>query len=242
MLEFTQSTDRKNLVKYVSLCALLAAASLAAAPAAAQEIVTAAQYFNLVADRYAQVADYEGKISIATGKDVMKGDISFKAPSLLRVDFTSPPDQVIAFDGQTLTVYIPGYNAILSQSAADKPGAGSASLATREGLKMLKRNYSVAFESSPAPLPLDGGSPGEEAVRLVLVRTSAAEGFKTLKLYVSPDSKLIRRIEGWTIAGDKLSFDFTGIKTNVGIPDSHFVYDSPASANVYNNFLFKSDN
>ena len=229
-------------MRYISILVLLAALSLAAAPASAQDIVTAAQYFNLVADRYAQVDDYEGKISISTGKDAMKGDIIFKSPSLLRVDFTSPPDQVISFDGQTLTVYIPGYNAILSQATADKPGAGTASLATREGLKMLRRNYSVAFESSPSPLPLDGGASGEQAVRLVLVRTSAAEGFTTIKLYISPDTKLVRRIEGWTIAGDKLTFDFTGVKTNVGISATRFVYDSPASANVYNNFLFNSDN
>ena len=76
----------------------------------------------------------------------------------------------------------------------------------------------------------------------MLGRTSAAEGFRTLKLYITPDTKLIRRIEGWTISGDKLTFDFTGIKTNVGIPATRFIYDSPASANVYNNFLFKSDN
>jgi outer membrane lipoprotein-sorting protein len=230
-----------TFVKYFAMCFLLAAALFAASPAPAQEIVTAAQYFGLVADRYSQINDYEGKITISTGKDTMKGDIYFKTPSLLRVDFTSPPDQVIAFDGQTLTVYIPGYNAILSQTAADKPGAGTATMATREGLRMLKRNYTVAFESSPAPQPLDGAA-GEQAVRLVLGRSSAAEGFRTIKLYITPDSLLIRRIEGWTIAGDKLSFDFIGIKTNVGIPATRFVYDSPASANVYNNFLFKSEN
>jgi outer membrane lipoprotein-sorting protein len=223
------------------MCFLLAAALFAATPAPAQEIVAAGQYFGQVADRYSKISDYEGKITITTGKETMKGDIIFKSPNLLRVDFTSPPDQVIAFDGQTLTVYIPGYNAILSQAAADKPGAGSATLATREGLRMLKRNYSIAFESSPAPQPLDGAA-GEQAVRLVLGRSSAAEGFRTINLYIAPDSLLIRRIEGWTIAGDKLTFDFIGIKTNVGIPASRFVYDSPASANVYNNFLFKSEN
>jgi outer membrane lipoprotein-sorting protein len=221
----------------------LAACFLAAVsiPLSAQEIVTAEQYFAQVAARYAQVSDYQAKISIATAKDTMKGDIIFKAPNLLRIDFSSPPDQVIAFDGQTLTVYIPGYSAILSQTVADKAGAGSASLATREGLTMLKRNYSVSFESNPAPAPLDG-APGEEAVTLLLVRTSASEGFTSIRLYISPDSKLIRRIEGVTIAGDKLTFDFTGIKTNIGIPATRFVYDSPASANVYNNFLFSSDN
>lgn len=228
-------------MKHLPFCLLLAALSTAAASLSAEDIVTAAQYFGQVADHYSQINDYEGTISITTGRDTMRGTIYFKTPSLLRVDFTSPPDQVIAFDGQTLTVYIPGYNAILSQEAADKPGAGSASLASREGLKMLRRNYTVAFETSPAPQPLEGAA-GETAVRLVLGRSSAAEGFRTIKLYVTPDTKLIRRIEGWTIAGDKLTFDFTGIKTNVGIPASRFVYDSPASANVYNNFLFKSDN
>ena len=229
-------------MKHLPFCAILAAALVAAAPVAAGDIVTASQYSGQVADRYSQINDYEGTIAITTGKEAMRGTIYFKNPSLLRVDFTSPPNQVIAFDGQTLTVYVPGYNAILQQAAADKPGAGSASLATREGLKMLRRNYTVAFESSPAPQALEGGAAGETAIRLVLGRSSAAEGFKTIKLYVTPDTKLIRRIEGWTIAGDKLTFDFTGIKTNVGIPASRFVYDSPASANVYNNFLFKSDN
>jgi outer membrane lipoprotein-sorting protein len=231
-----------SFVKYFPKCLLFAAVLLSMAALPAQEIVTAGQYFGKVADQYAQINDYEGKITITTAKDSMKGDIIFKSPSLLRVDFTSPPDQVIAFDGKTLTVYIPSYNAILSQTAADKPGAGSTALATREGLKMLRRNYTVAFEASPAPQPLEGGAAGEQAVRLVLARSSAAEGFKTIKLYVTPDSLLIRRIEGWTISGDKLTFDFVGIKTNVGIPAARFVYDSPASANVYNNFLFKSEN
>lgn len=228
-------------MKYLPKCLFLAALLSGAIGLPAEEMITAVQYFGKVADRYSQINDYEGKIAITTAKDTMRGDIIFKSPSLLRIDFTSPPDQVIAFDGQTLTVYIPSYNAILSQGAADKPGAGSTALATREGLRMLKRNYSVAFESSPAPMPLED-APGEQAVRLVLGRNSAAEGFRTIKLYVSPDSLLIRRIEGWTIAGDKLTFDFIGVKTNVGIPAARFTYDSPASANVYNNFLFKSEN
>jgi outer membrane lipoprotein-sorting protein len=230
-----------NFVKYFPRYLFFTIALLTTIPISAQEIVTAAQFFGKVADRYSQINDYEGKITIGTAKETMRGDIIFKAPSLLRVDFTSPPDQVIAFDGQTLTVYIPGYNAILSQTAGDKPGAGSTALATREGLRMLKRNYTVAFESSPAPQSLED-APGEQAVRLVLARSSAAEGFRTIKLYITPDSLLIRRIEGWTIAGDKLTFDFVGIKTNVGIPAARFVYDSPASANVYNNFLYKSEN
>lgn len=222
-------------MKYLAL--ILA---LAAAPLAAQDIVTASQFFDQVAERYAQVEDYSASLEITAGKETMRGTLYFKSPSNLRVDFTEPADQVIAFDGQTLTVYIPSYRAILSQTTDAKAGAGSANLATREGLKMMKRSYGVAYEKDPTPVPLEGGAADETAVILVLTRTTVSEGFKTIKLYVSPDTKLIRRMEGWTLSGDLLRFDYRGMKINAGIPNSRFQYDSPASANVYNNFLFKN--
>jgi len=227
-------------VKYLPLFTLLALAPLAVF---SQDITTADQYFGQVADRYAQITDYEGRITITSGRSVMTGTVAFKAPSLLRIDFIQPPDQVIAFDGQTLTVYIPEYRAVLSQQVADKAqsGVGGASLASREGLRLMKRGYTMAFETSPTPVPLEDGG-GEQVVRLVLNRRTVSEGFRTIKLSVNPETLLIRRLEGWTLSGDKIVFDFTGIKTNQGIPAARFVYDSPASANVYNNFLFNSDN
>jgi hypothetical protein len=48
-------------------------------------------------------------------------------------------------------------------------------------------------------------------------------------------------MEGTTLAGDLIMYDFTGIKLDQGVPDTRFIYDSPASANMYNNFLFSSD-
>ncbi len=228
-------------MKSILLFLILAFAVL---QAKAQDITTADAFFAQMADRYAQVKDYEAHLSISVNGDKapMTGAVSFKTPSLLRIDFVQPPDQVIAFDGTTLTVYIPSYRAVLSQSVGDKPsGAGGAALASAEGLRMMKRSYTFAFETSPSPVPLEG-SPSEMVVRLTLNRRTVSEGFRTLKLSVNPETKLIRRIEGWTLSNDKLVFDFSAIKVNQGIPDSRFVYDSPASANVYNNFLFKSDN
>jgi len=222
-------------VKYLAL--ILA---LAAAPLAAQDIVTASQFFDQVAESYAKIEDYTASLEITTSKETMRGTIYFKSPYNLRVDFTEPADQVITFDGQTLTVYIPSYRAILSQATDSKAGAGSANLATREGLRMMKRSYGVAFEKDPTPVPLEGGAAGETAVVMVLTRTTVAEGFKTIKLYVSPDTKLILRMEGWTLSGEMLRFDYKGMKINAGIPNSRFLYDSPASANVYNNFLFEN--
>jgi outer membrane lipoprotein-sorting protein len=50
---------------------------------------------------------------------------------------------------------------------------------------------------------------------------------------------LIRRLEGWTVSNDKIVFDFQNIRVNQGISADKFAYDAPASANVYNNFLFQ---
>lgn len=210
--------------------------------AAADDILTADQFFSQISDRYAQINDYEARIQITAGKNApMIGTIAYKSPSLLRIDFVQPPDQVIAYDGQQLQVYIPSLHAILAQTSTGKSGAGGASLASKDGLKMMHRSYSVAYETGPNAVALDQGSM-EFVVRLVLTRKNVTDGFKTIKLSVSPDTKLIRRIEGWTLSNDYFVFDFTGIKTNQNLPDTKFIYDSPASANVYNNFLFGSDN
>lgn len=214
-------------------------ASAEAAAEAAQNIITADQYFQQVSDRYAQVNDYSCTIAINSGKSTMTGALIYKTPTLLRIDFSDPAGQVIAYDGQTLQVYIPEYHAVLSQSVDTTAGGSSgAGLATKDGLKMMKRNYSMAFETNPDPVPLAGTS--EKVVRLILTRKTVAEGFKTIIMSVNPESKLIRRLEGTTLANESFTFDFTDIKLNQNISEGRFIYDSPASANVYNNFLFNS--
>jgi outer membrane lipoprotein-sorting protein len=204
-----------------------------------QEIVTAEQLFAKVSSAYAAVTDYEAQISISNAGQPMKGTLYFKSPSLLRINFTQPPEQVIVFDGETLKVYIPQYKAVLQQeTGASGVGAGAASLASREGLAMMKRNYTIAWDNSPATAALDPGS-SDMVYRLMLSRKTVSEGFKTIRISVSASSLLIRRIEGWTVSNDRIGFDFTSIALNQGIPATRFLYDAPASANIYNNFLFQ---
>ncbi len=204
-----------------------------------QEVLTADQFFAKLAERYASVSDYQAAVQISAGRQPMTGTLWFKSPALLRIDFSQPADQVIVFDGKTLVVYLPQYRAVLKQDAGDQSTSlGAASLASKEGLSLLRRNYTVGWEKSPSPEPLDAGSQ-EQVYRLMLSRKSVSEGFRNIRLSVSVDTLLIRRLEGWTISNDKISFDFLDIRLNRGIPDSRFAYEPPASANVYNNFLFQ---
>jgi outer membrane lipoprotein-sorting protein len=206
----------------------------------AQEIITAERYLEMVADRYGGIKDYEAQIRIRSGNIDMAGTVSHLAPSFLRIDFTSPAEQVIAFNGELLTIYLPEYRAVLNQSITSnrRPAASGASMASAQGLILLRRNYIPSFVTDPAPVPLDAGSE-EMTVKLRLVRRSVSEGFREIFLNIDPDTKLIRRIEGRTIADGLVRFDFLNIKTNQGIPEQRFIYDSPASANMYNNFLFR---
>jgi len=205
----------------------------------AQEIMTAEKYLAAVGERYAQIKDYEAKIVITTMKSEMFGVVQHRNPGLLRIDFTKPEEQTIVYNGEVLTVYLPEYRAVLSQTVdAKSPGA---SLASAQGLVLLQRNYAPAFKTGPDPVVLEEGS-AELVVFIALTRRSLSEGFRTLTLAISPDTLLIRRIVGQTIADESVRFDFSDIKLDQGIPEARFLYDSPASANLYNNFLFKDAN
>jgi outer membrane lipoprotein-sorting protein len=203
----------------------------------AQEIITAERYLEMVGERYGSIRDYEARIAIRSGSTTMSGTVSHISPSFLRLDFTSPAEQVIVFNGEQLTIYLPEYRAILNQSVTptNRPGA---SMASAQGLILLRRNYVPSYITSPSPQPLDTGS-DERVVKLRLVRRSAAENFREITLSITPDTRLIRRIEGRTNADVVVRFDFSSIKINQGIPEQRFIYDSPASANMYNNFLFR---
>lgn len=214
-------------------CCVLLAGGLGAQ----QQIVTAERLLELVSDRYAGFEDYEARVAIRSGGTDMHGSLVHKQPDLLRIDFTTPSDQVIVFNGEMLTVYLPEYRAILTQNVRSS-SAGGANLATGQGLALLRRNFTAAFISGPAPVPLDGYS-GEPVIKLRLTRRYGTEGFREIIMSVAPDSLLILRMDGTTVADGNVRFDFSDIRTNQDISERRFIYDSPASANIYNDFLFR---
>ncbi len=207
-----------------------------ACAAFSQGILTASSFFRAVSDNYATLKDYEADLDIKAGKNSMSGHLSYKHPNLLRIDFTSPEDQVLCFNGDMLTIYLPGSSAILNQSV-DSSSKNGANMATAQGLSLLSRYYSPAYETGQDPQPLDEGSE-EMVVNLILRRRNTSEAFSIIKVSVSPDKMLIRRIIATTPQDETFSFDYKNYKLNVGIPDQRFIYDPPTSANNYNNFLF----
>ncbi|MBE6352632.1 MAG: outer membrane lipoprotein carrier protein LolA [Treponema bryantii] len=201
----------------------------------AQNITTASAYFKSVSEYYGTLKDYEVDFEIKMDKQETAGVLSFKAPDLLRMDYTNPKEQVIVFNGELLTVYLPNSDAILQQQVQDNGSA--VSLSTPQGLALLSRYYTVAYETGQNAEPLEEGS-DEMVIKFILSRKSTAEAFRYIKVAVTASSNLIRRIEAVTPKGEEFIFNFYDYKLNQGISDQRFIYDAPPSANNINNFLF----
>lgn len=204
-----------------------------------QEIMTAENFFDRTSEKYGEVKDYIAQISISLEKEKMEGTLYYKNPNLLRIDFSTPVEQVLVTDGSKLTVYIPQYRVIMSQALKKRSSASIAAMASRQGLLLLKRNYAIAFLEGPNPVPLDEKS-DERVTKLKLTWRSSAEGFRELVLSINGKG-LIQRIDAVTVGYQKIQFDFRDIRLNQNIPDARFKYDPPASANVLENFLFEPE-
>ena len=217
----------------ISFCALFIFAS-----AFAQNITTASAYFKTISEYYGTIKDYEVDFEIKIEKNESRGKLSFKAPNLIRMDYTNPEEQVICFNGDMLTIYIKEpAEAVLQQQVTPGSTGNATTMTTPQGLSLMSRYYTVAYETGQNAEPLEEGS-DEMVVKLILTRKSASEAFRYIKLAINNETKLIRRIEAVTPKGEEFVFDFFDYVLNQNLSEQRFVYDAPSSANNYNNFLF----
>lgn len=220
----------RNAAFLLTLCLLVPLA----ASAQTAEMVSAEKYLSNLSASFGAIKDYEAAITITQGKTTSRGRISYKSPMYLFIHFDDPADQVICFDGEQLTVYLPSEQVVLQQRYKKKTPSQIESLVTAQGLSLMQRNYSVAYLTGPAPVPLDDGS-REMVVKLRLISRGTSS---YSQLVISVEGSVIRRVEGTLSSGDKVQMDFQNIKVNQGIPASRFAYDPPPYANVVQDWLF----
>ena len=204
----------------------------------AQELLTATRFFDAVAERYATIDDYVATIVMRNGSERMEGTLFYRRPNLVRIDFTSPENQVLVSDGETLMIHVPRHNVTLQQTLRRRE-QNVGGLATSQGLRLMRANYSIAYLHGPAPVPLDEGS-SVMVTKLRLDWRNTNEGFRQLILSID-DNLVIRRIEGITPNFDEVRFDFRDVRLNQSIPSTRFDYTPPPGANRLNNFLFENE-
>jgi len=205
----------------------------------AQDILTAGEFFDTLSATYGNVEDYEARISIVTDEALMEGILYYKSPNLLRINFSKPEEQVISVNNDILTLYIPDQNVVMKQTLKRHSNAALVAMASKQGLELLKKGYSIAFLKGPNPVPLEEGS--EELVtKLKLVWRQTDEGYRQIEMSIDSDG-MIRRMKGITVNYDIFQFDFTEIRVAQSIPLKRFDFEAPPSAYEMNNFLFEPE-
>ena len=227
------------MLKTRTLSVVLVLLVVVATVASGQELLTATAFFDQVSDRYGGIEDYSAQITITSEESVSTGDLLYRKPNFIRIDFERPEDQILVSDGSRLQVYIPRYNVVLSQQLRAHNDETLAAIAGERGLALLRRNYSIAYLDSPGMVPLEDQS-SEMVTKLLLNWRNTGEGYRQLTVSIGEDM-LIRRIIGVTMDYREVQFDFRNVEINPGIPASRFEYRGPASANTFYDFLFEGE-
>ncbi len=202
----------------------------------AQNLLTAEDYFDSISEYYGIVNDYEGDLKISYGDSDMEGTIYYKSPNLIRIDFTSPSDQVICSDGIELKIYVPHLATALVQELKKHSQTTVATMASEQGLQLIKLGYSISYLIGPDPVALEDESL-EMVRKLKLEWRTIDEGFREIQMSVG-ENNLIRRMTGVTKDFEKFELDLTGLKVNQNIPSARFEFDIPSDVSVTKNFLF----
>ena len=224
-----------------SLRLILAILILILAPvtASSQQILTALEYFDIIGDNYADIADYIATMTWTDETGSMSGTLYYKRPNLIRIDFDSPEEQVLVSDGELFMVYVPAFNVVLQQELRDIPGEAPGGLATPEGLSLMRRNFTIAYLEGPEPVPIEEDS-DLLVTQLRLDRKQVTEGFRQIVLSVD-ENGFIRRILGTKVDWEEVQLDLDDMEINQNIPTARFDYPPEADASIYENFLFQPE-
>ncbi len=202
----------------------------------AQQILTANEFFDTVAANYATVDDYIAEMVWRDESGTMRGELTYKRPNRIRIDFTQPEDQVLVSNGETLMVYIPAFNVVLQQQLRRQVGATPGGMVTEQGLALMRRSYNIAYLEGPEPVPLTEDS-DLFVTQLRLDRKQATEGFRQLVLSIDGEG-YVRRIDGTKVDWEEVQMELSNIRINQRVSDQLFEEDSDPSASVNENFLY----
>ncbi len=198
-------------------------------------IETAQNFMIQVAEKYATFEDLQANITVTQNNKVSKGVLFSKNPNKLRINFSTPKDQVMVSDGEMFYIYIPQQNIVLEQLKDD--ATSTSSFTNRTGLEQLLKRYIPSYVDKPKFIALENRNPKKYVMKIQMKWKSPSESFRKLTLSIGKDL-FIYRVEAITYNRKIVQFDFSNIQVNKGIPNARFTYDPPPTASVIENFLF----
>lgn len=210
------------------LLALVAAASVTAAPASADQ--TAVDLAAALQKKIDTIRDfttdfthtYEG--GVLRKKITERGRLLVKKPGKMRWDYASPEPKQFVSDGVKMYSYLPQDKQVTVASVPAEDQATTPALFLA-GKGSLTRDFTASLVDAPAGMP--AGSRG-----LKLVPKTHQQDYDWLMLVVDPGTLAIRGLQTVDPQGGISSFSFANLKENVGLTDKEFAFKIPRGVDV----------
>jgi outer membrane lipoprotein carrier protein len=199
-------------------CLMLAPVALIRAEDTAQDVL------DRMHKRYDQISDAEvrfvqkAKFALAKIEQEVSGTLQFKKANKYRVEFEG---QLVVTNGETVWSYSAQNNQVL----IDKFKLDERSLSPERILTAAPDDFSATL------LGREKTAHGDE-ISLKLTPRDPANLLKSMKLWVNDSDWLIRKAEVVDQHGKVTTYQVNSFKTNIGIPDSRFIYQVPVGVEV----------
>jgi len=161
-------------------------------------------------------------LGIAERRDVAEGRLYFKPPSFLRLEQTSPQEELLLTNGQTLWWYIPGKQEAYKYPA-DTFGKELRLLGdVLQGLKDARNNFKISYTDSP-----------EAATYQLTLRPDPPwKDIDHLELSIGKDDFVIEQLDIINTIGGLTRFMFSNMKKDLPFQQEFFSFSAPSGTKL----------
>lgn len=181
-----------------------------------------------LAKSYDGIKNFAGQISITIKSQTSKGNIKFKKPNKLLIEFYSPENRKIVSDGKTIWIYLPKENTTIKQPILPK----------ESGFGIYSSEYVNPFNRFLDEYLILSFKEFEDTyVFSMKPKPGVATGFNECKL-VTLKKGLILEFSGTTIDKSIFSVKYSYVAVNLqDLSDREFFFSPPADSQVFSNIF-----
>lgn len=163
------------------------------------------------------------------GEKVFEGKLFIKKPKMIRWDYSKPLKQNIYINGKTAILYIPDQKQAIKQDLSRHPDAEPA-LGLLTNIEKWRDTFVIKSDEALSPGPSPAGGEGGQ-IRLILSPKNMATVEK-VSVEIDKESYLINKLTIFEKSGNKVSFNFSNIKTNNSLKDKLFDFMIPKGVEI----------
>lgn len=212
----------------------LAPAWGADAPADEKALQEVRDVVRQIQARYEKTADLQADFTQKTRIEgferavTSSGRVYIKKPGRLRWDYLDPATEQIYVNQDDVKVYVPEHKQVLIGKLTNM-AASKAPLELLQGAARLEESFEIE--------PTTGRERGVGGIRLVtlLPKSKEQESARTLQrivVEVFPKTYFIRTIALHEISGNVATFEFSSLKSNLGLGKDVFEFKAPPDVEV----------